>query len=192
MSRALLIGAVLLAGLTGMGQVAPPRQPATRPSPADVVSIILEGTPQQGKRGAIYYSRPHTKAPGTGEVRKIWGGLVPWNQVWRLGANEATLLVTELPLQFGDVTVPAGAHTLWMLPVENGPSKLIINKQIGQSGTDYDEKQDLARIDLKKEDLSGPVDRLTLVATPVQGGGAWTLKICWENAQYSVDFKLKK
>ena len=57
--------------------------------------------------------------------------------------------------------VPAGtAVTLYMLPVENGPSKLVINKQIGQPGTEYDEKLDLGRVDLKKETLSQPVDRL--------------------------------
>ena len=56
----------------------------------------------------------------TGEARKIWGGLVPFGQVWRLGANEATLIVTQQPLDFGGVTIPAGASTLFFLPMEDG------------------------------------------------------------------------
>ena len=80
-----------------------------------------------------------------------------------------------------------------MLPVENGPSKLIINKQIGQSGVNYDEKQDLARVDLTKDQLTKTVDRLIISmqmnpATP----GTGTLKIAWEDTQFSLPFTVKK
>jgi hypothetical protein len=154
---------------------------------------LTEGTNQAGaKRATIFYSRPQIKSP-TGEVRKIWGGLVPWGQTWRLGANSATLLISQSPLQFGDVTIPAGTPvTLYMLPVENGPSKLIINKQLGQTGDQYDEKQDLGRINLKKDALTQPVDRLILAMQMNQGGGEGTLKIAWENTQFSVPFTVKK
>jgi hypothetical protein len=177
-----------------MGQVAPPRAPATAPSPAEAHTVFVEGTYPQpdAKRATIYYSRPAVKS-STGEVRKIWGGLVPWGKVWRLGANQATLLISQSPLQFGEVVVPANtAVTLYMLPEENGNSKLIINKQIGQSGLDYDEKQDLGRVDLKREELNAPVDRLIIAMQVKQGGGGGTLKIAWENSQYSVPFTVKK
>jgi hypothetical protein len=154
---------------------------------------LVEGTNQAGAtRATIFYSRPAIKSP-TGEVRKIWGGLVPWGQTWRLGANAATLLISQSTLQFGDVTIPAVTPvTLYMLPVENGPSKLIINKQIGQTGDQYDEKQDLGRVDLKKDALTQPVDRLILALQMNQGGGSGTLKIAWENTQFSVPFTVKK
>ena len=79
-----------------------------------------------------------------------------------------------------------------MLPVENGASKLIINKKIGQWGTVYDDKQDLARVDLKKEDLTTQIDQFIMAITPKQGGGGGTLKLAWEKTQYSVEFAVKK
>jgi hypothetical protein len=139
----------------------------------------------------IVYGRPYTKDPKTSEPRKIWGGVVPFGKVWRLGADEATLLITQQPIEVGGVTVPAGAYSLYALPAEDGSAKLIVNKQIGQWGTQYDEKQDLARIDLKKEDLDQPVDELTIsLAKDPAGGGV--LKIAWEKTQYSVPYAVKK
>ncbi|HSV13990.1 MAG TPA: DUF2911 domain-containing protein [Tepidisphaeraceae bacterium] len=178
-----------------MAQVAPPRAPTTAPSPAAELTIFSEGTyPQPDvKRTTIYYCRPAIRSP-KGEDRKIWGGLVPWDKVWRLGANQATLLISQSTLQFGDdVTIPANTPvTLYMLPVENGVSKLIINKRIGQSGVDYDEKQDLGRVDLKKDDLTQTVDRLILAMPMNKPGGGGTLQIAWENTMFSVPFTVKK
>src|SRR5262245_9966126 len=90
-------------------QVAPPPAPAAQPSPTQPLTVLTEGTNQQpdAKRATIFYSRPQIKSP-TGEVRKIWGGLVPWGTTWRLGANQATLLISQPTLQFGNVTIPAG------------------------------------------------------------------------------------
>jgi hypothetical protein len=177
-----------------MGQVAPPRAPTTAPSPPEELTIFTEGTYPQpdARRTTIYYCRPAIKGP-TGEVRKIWGGLVPWGKPWRMGANQATLLISQSTLQFGDVVIPAGTPvTLYMLPVENGPSKLIINKQIGQSGIDYDEKQDLGRADMKKDTLTQTVDRLIIAMQMTPGGGGGVLKVAWEDTQYSIPFVVKK
>ncbi len=182
-------------GVGLMGQVAPPRAPATAPSPPEELTIFTEGTyPQPDvRRTTIYYSRPGIKNPTTGEVRKIFGGLVPWDKPWRIGANQATLLISQSTLQFGDITIPANTPvTLYMLPVEKGVSKLIINKQIGQSGIDYDEKQDIGRVDLKKDDLTQTVDRLIIAMEMKAGGGGGTLKIAWENTQFSIAFVVKK
>ena len=176
-----------------IAQVAPPSARPPRPAQPKHSQSLPRGSIQSPtrKRTTIYYSRPAIKSP-TGEVRKIWGGLVPWDKTWRLGANQATLLISQSTLQFGDVTIPAGTPvTLYMLPVENGASKLIINKQIGQSGTEYDEKKDLGRVDLKKESLAQTVDRLLLALQMNEGGGG-TLKIAWEDTQFSVPFTVKK
>ncbi len=164
-----------------------------RASPHDAINVRVGGG-----RGApmvtIYYGRPYSKAPGGGEIRKIWGGLVPWDQVWRLGSDEATTMITQKDLVFGDVTVPAGAYTLCMVPSEKGTSKLIINKAIGQWGIPYTadiQKQELGRVDLTKEpDVDKQVDQLTLALTNANGGSV--LKITWEKSQYSVAFKVKQ
>ena len=164
-------------------------QPKQRTSPHETTSQPIEGC-----RVTVIYGRPYTKAPKTGEVRKIWGGLVPYDQVWRTGADEATTLITQKPLVFGTNTVPAGAYTLWTLPAADGSAKLIINKQIGQWGVgpgSYDEKNDLARIDLVKTALDTPVDQLTIaIAKNPAGGGVF--KMSWENLEYSANFTVQK
>jgi Protein of unknown function (DUF2911) len=156
-----------------------------RISPHETVSGVIDGC-----RVTVTYGRPYTKDPHTGAPRKIWGGLVPYGKVWRLGADEATTLITQKPLVFGDTTVPAGAYTVYMLPQEDG-AKLIINKQLGQWGTQYSEAQDLARIDMKKTALDEPPHELTVaIAKNPDGGGV--LKVMWEDAQYSAAFTVQK
>jgi hypothetical protein len=157
-----------------------------RVSPHETVSAVIDGN-----RITVVYGRPYTKDPKSGEARKIWGGLVPHGKVWRTGADEATTLTTQKPIVFGDTTIPAGAYTLYTLPQEDGSAKLIVNKQLGQWGTQYDEKQDLARIDLKKDALEKPLDQLAIaVAKNPSGGGV--LKIMWEDTQYSAAFTVQK
>jgi hypothetical protein len=160
-----------------------------RVSPHEVVSTRIDGGLVQ-----VIYGRPYTKDPKSGDPRKIWGGLVPFGKVWRTGADEATTLITQKPLMFGDTAVPAGAYTLWTLPAEDGSAKLIINKQIGQWGVGpgtYDENNDLARIDLTKAALDTPVDQLTITVSKNPSGGG-LLKMSWENVQYSTTFTVQK
>jgi hypothetical protein len=178
----------LAAGTLMLGS-APLMAQQARVSPPDVTGGVIDGN-----RVTVYYSRPYTKDPKTGAARKIWGGLVPFGQVWRLGANEATLLVTQQPLQIGGVTIPAGASTLFLLPQQNGPAKLIVNKQIGQWGSQYDEKQDLARIDMQTTTLDKPVDQFTMsvARNPNAAAGGGLLRLMWENMQYSVPFTVQK
>ena len=91
--------------------------------------------------------------------RKIMGQLVPYGKIWRTGANEATGFVTDTDLDIGGTKVPAGKYTLYTLPGESS-WQLVINKQTGQWGTEYDEKQDLARIPLKVGKTSSPVETM--------------------------------
>jgi hypothetical protein len=151
-------------------------------SPHETTSAVIDGN-----RVTLVYGRPYTKDPRTGEPRKIWGGLVPYGKVWRTGADEATLLITQKPIVMGGTTIPAGAYTLFTLPAEDGSAKLIVNKQIGQWGLQYDQSQDLARIDLKKDALEKPVDQFTMAV--VKPG---ELRMMWENTQYSVPFTVQK
>lgn len=157
-----------------------------RVSPHDTISTTIDGG-----RVTVVYGRPYSKDHKTGEVRKIWGGLVPFGKVWRAGADEATTLITQQPLTFGETTIPAGAYTLFVLPEESGQSKLIINKQLGQWGTQYDEKQDLARVDLKQGTLEKPADEFTMALEKNPAGGG-TLKLAWEGLQYTAPFTVKK
>lgn len=183
--------ASLLAGSAALAQTAAPATrptsvPAARPSPAGISSAVIDNN-----RIIVYYSRPFSKSPTSDEIRKIWGTLVPYGQVWRLGANEATHLITPAALTIGGATVPAGTYTLFMLPAENGPSKLIISKKVGQLGTEYDDKQDLARVDMTKSTLPEAANQLTLAITPNPAGGG-TLAVRWENTEFAVPIAVKK
>jgi hypothetical protein len=159
-------------------------QDKPRVSPSDTVNATIDGNEM-----SIVYSRPYTKDPKSGEMRKIWGTLVPYGKVWRMGANEATILTTKKAIEAGGKEIPAGSYSLYMWPDENG-AKLIVNKQTGQWGTKYDEAQDLARIDLKKDSLGTAVDQFTMAIEKNAGGGG-LLKMSWENTQYSLPFKVK-
>jgi len=164
-------------------------QQRPRTSPHETISTVIDGS-----RVTIVYGRPYSKDPRSGETRKIWGTLVPYGRVWRTGADEATLLVTQKPMVIGETTVPAGAYTLWTLPNEDGTAKLIVNKQIGQWGAGpniYDEKQDVVRVELKKDMLEKPVEQFTMAIERNPSGGG-LIKLSWETTQYSVPFTIAK
>jgi Protein of unknown function (DUF2911) len=157
-------------------------------SPHETTSLAIGG--RGGPRVTITYGRPYAKDPKTGEPRKIWGALVPWDKAWRLGSDEATLLLTQAPLVIGDTTIPAGAYTLYMVPSENGPAKLAFSTNLGKWGVPVDETRDLARVDLTKDAVEPAVEQLTLsVENDPAGGGV--LKIVWENTRYSLHFTVK-
>jgi Protein of unknown function (DUF2911) len=160
---------------------------AQRPriSPHDTTSTVIDGN-----RVTLVYGRPYSKDPKSGEIRKIWGGLLPFGKAWRLGADEATTLITQQPIAFGETTIEPGAYTLYMVPGENG-GKLAFNKTVGQWGVPVDEKHDVARVDLKKDTLDPAVDQLGMAVEKGPSGGG-VIKIMWEGAQYSAPFTIKK
>jgi hypothetical protein len=205
---ALLIAAAALVGLSSLGAqpatpapAAPPPKPPqvrmtrqTRTSPHETITAFIN---DRGTAGSvtIVYGRPYIKDPKTGEPRKVWGGVVPFDKVWRAGADEATLLITPQPLVLGGVEIPAGTVTLYVFPAADGSAKLIVNKQIGQWGYGYSkttEANELARIDLKKDSLEKAVEQFTIVVDGDPAGGGEVLKLQWENTQYSVPFTIKK
>lgn len=144
-----------------------------RPSPPATAEVSLAG-----KQIVIKYSRPSMRG------RKIMGGLVPYGQVWRTGANEATELTTPAALRIGSADVPAGKYTLWTLPSESG-WKLIINKQTGQWGTEYDASQDLIRVDMHRTSLIQPVEEF-LISWKKLNDKTADLVIEWETTRVSV------
>jgi hypothetical protein len=157
-----------------------------RTSPHDVISSTFDGE-RFGNRVMLIYGRPYSKDPRGEEIRTIWGGVVPWGERWRLGADEATLMITQRPLMFGSLEVPAGAYSLYMMPVEEGTSQLIINRQIGQWGREpYQENMELGRVDLSRESVDERVDQLTLTLERAETGGL--LRITWENLSFTASF----
>ena len=157
-----------------------------RVSPHQTISARISGN-----RITLTYGRPYTVKPGTTEVRKIWGGLVPYGEPWRLGADEATQLITQKALEIQGKTIPAGAYTLYMIPQENGPSQLAFSTQLGGWGIPVDTDHDLVRVDLDKTPLDKPVDQFTMTVGKGSSGGG-EIKMMWENTQFSVPFTVQK
>jgi len=133
---------------------------------------------------SVNYSRPSMRG------RRIMGELVPWNKVWRTGANQATHLRTTFDMTLGGTPVPRGAYTLWTLPSPTGWT-MIINKQVGQWGTQYDERQDLARFRATTRRLSTPIDTFTVVLHKT-GKASGVLKLMWERTSVEVPFTQEK
>ncbi|MBI4418968.1 MAG: DUF2911 domain-containing protein [Ignavibacteriales bacterium] len=161
--------------LSSISHTSFPQQPIL--SPRDSTEIIIKG-----KKISVNYGRPSMRG------RTIMGGLVPYNKVWRTGANEATAFETETDLEFDGVVLPRGSYTLYTLP-SAGPWKLIINKQTGQWGTVYNPELDFARLPMKKEPLKNPVETLT-ISFRRNGTDGVVLVLEWEYTILSIPFKV--
>jgi len=134
------------------------------------------------KRISIEYGSPSIRG------RKIMGDLVPYNRVWIMGADRATVLKTESNLTIGDVFVPKGQYTLFALPTEK-TWKLIINKQATRPCFLYstdDEKQELGRVDMNLVHLESPVEQHTI--SLIRNGTGGTITLEWETIRASINF----
>lgn len=146
-----------------------------RPSPPAKATCELGG----GKTITVDYSSPRAKG------RKIFGGLVPYGEVWRAGANEATTFVSTSDLMVGGTHVPAGSYTIFTVPNKDKWA-LIINKKTGEWGIPYKyESDELARVDMKVSSTSAAVEDFTIAFDKTAGGCA--LRMEWENTRASVE-----
>jgi hypothetical protein len=131
-----------------------------------------------GKKVLIKYSSPRMHG------RKIMGGLVPFGQVWRTGADSATSMTTEANLEIGSLKIPKGNYTIYTIPQANEWT-LIISKELGQWGTEYHPKLDLGRTKMSVKTLDKPVEAFQLEVKS-QGGNTGLLTMTWEKTQASV------
>jgi hypothetical protein len=137
-------------GMSGEMEMAPAKPGEPLPSPAATANVTVAGGTID-----IKYNTPKMRG------RKIMGELVPYDKVWRTGANPATTVITSVPLKFGDVLVPAGTHTLYTLP-SAGTWQLILNKQTGQWGTVYQQSMDLGRTPMKAKPMTAPQEVMSI------------------------------
>lgn len=132
-------------------------------------------------RLTVDYGRPAKRG------RLIFGGLVPYDQVWRTGANAATQFFVDREVLVGDVRLRPGAYSLWTIPTPQGAT-LIVNSESGQWGTDYHAGNDLAKIPLKVATLDHEVERFTIGFTPVSAT-ATELHFQWDMSDWSVPIR---
>lgn len=195
--RAALLPAALVAAIPAAAGAQQSSQPQLAQSTRASVTATLAGRVIGGRwfAGAagvagpaqirIDYGQPHARG------RRVMGVVVPFDTVWRTGANLATTLTTDVDLVIGDATVPRGVYTLFTLPSEAG-WKLIVNRQTGQWGTDYDPAQDLVRIDLRARTLREPAESLSWFLVPAQDRSPrGVLKIVWGDTELSADWRVR-
>jgi hypothetical protein len=146
-------------------------------SPRDTVRAEINGA-----HLLIDYGRPAVRG------RTIFGGVVPWDTIWRTGANAATQLITDKDLQFGSTLLPAGTYSIFSIP-DKETWVLVINSQHGQWGTDYDKAKDFVRLPLEVKQLDNPVERFTFGIEPQ--GSEGTLYFEWDRTRAELPFAAK-
>ena len=170
--------ALMMITILAVGLVAQEKKPPLSP-PGTATFTFADG-----KTVTIDYSRPSMRG------RKIFGGLVPYGQVWRTGANSATSLKTTADLTIGGANVPAGNYTLYSIPEEKKWT-LIINKETGQWGTEYKQSEDLARVEMKVSKNATPTEQFTISFDQTNANAA-VLKLDWADTTARVDVSVKK
>jgi hypothetical protein len=126
----------------------------------------------------VDYSRPLVRG------RTLLGGIIPYDVVWRTGANAATQFTTSAPITLAGLQLPAGGYTLWTVPRANGV-ELIVNRQTGQWGTSYDRSRDLGRAAMTSETLATPVEQFTISITGADATRG-TLAMEWGSFRWTV------
>jgi len=163
------------------------------PSTTATVEVSLSTPRVQGQQPAppkkirIAYGQPHARG------RTVVGTLAAeMDTVWRLGANTSTTLETDVELDVGGVAVPQGKYSLYAQTSSQGEWKLIINKNTGQWGTEYDKVHDLARIPLKSNTLHQPTESLSITLVPAgDGTPQGDLRIIWGTREFTTTWAVK-
>jgi hypothetical protein len=155
-------------------RLSPPRPQGTEPDPAADRVVKLD------------YGQPHLRG------RALYtDSLVPYDRPWRVGANAATTLSTDVDLVIGGLSVPKGSYVLFALPARTG-WKLIVQKSVGQNA-EYDVANDIGRVDLRRRALSSPIESLTMWLIPsMQPGPArGELRFAWGTEELSTTWSVK-
>ncbi len=147
-------------------------------SPRDSATLRVGGATV-----SVAYGRPSLRGRTA-----VGGVLVPWGQVWRMGANTPTHLRTDRELEIGGARVPPGAYALYTLPNPQGWT-LILNRRLGGSGRDYDPAHDFLRVPISTAPLPTPLEQLTVRMEPTGGSGG-VVRVGWERTELVIPFRV--
>ena len=132
----------------------------------------------------VDYSRPLLRG------RTLLGDVIPYDRVWRTGANAATQFTTSAPIKLAGMLVPAGAYTLWTIPHTDGVD-LVVNKQTGQWGTEYNGSRNLGIVRITTESLSTPVEEFTISILTVTDTRHGTLVMEWGPFRWTAPIEVQ-
>jgi hypothetical protein len=119
--------------------------------------------------------------------RPVWGGLVPYGQVWRMGANDAAHFTTDRRVQLGELQLDPGTYTLFLLPTSDAWT-LVVNRRTGMSGLEYDPSADVGRIPVARQPVERPVELFTLALRPAEAGT--NLYLAWDRFAGTVPIRV--
>jgi len=187
-SRIVLVTAIALgaaatvAAAAGFAGPGPQKDKSQRPSPPAQTECKFGG----GATITVDYSSPRMHG------RKIFGELVPYGEVWRGGANEATTFVTSAGVRIGSLDVPAGSYTLFTIPNNGKPWTLIVSKKTGEWGVPYPgEESDFGRTEMSGSVLPSPVENFTIGFTHKRGDTC-VMHMDWDTTSATVKIRGKK
>lgn len=167
-----LAAVALFAASTGNRQVTQNQR-----SPTAETSMTLDG-----KNVIIEYNAPSARG------REVEGGLIPYGEIYRMGADAATTLTTDTDLLIGDLHVMKGIYTLYLQANQSGPWQLAVNQQTHQWGTVYDQSKDLGRTAMKLTKLGSPVETFKITLT-AHGPSMGELAVEWGHTKATVPIK---
>jgi hypothetical protein len=205
MSRLALVAAIVVAATPLAAQSTPEPPKRIAASSFATVEVHLNSRPigrgwyeedaalTGPARIAITYSQPHARG------RKIIGGLIPTDTVWRFGANIATTIHTDLDISLGNFALPRGDYTLFLLHGANGAWQMIVNSQTTQWGTDRNPAKDIGRVTLTAKEMKDNEESFTMYLVPdspnPRSGYAnlsGLLRIRWGTLDLSVPWTVKQ
>ena len=208
MIRTVLLSAAVtaLASSVRAQSATPATAPVAQPAPAAVDPSLLRAAPSGRARTEVTLNAPRAQGQPAPAPQKIWidygqphargrtvlGGLIPYDTVYRFGANAATAFHTDVDLDIGGTAVPRGDYTLFLLATRTG-ARLIVSRQTGQWGTVYDATRDLARIDVTTRTLAEPVESFTVTLVPTGAENApasGRLVAAWGTTELSVPWRV--
>ena len=112
------------------------------------------------------------------------GNIIPYDRVWRTGANAATQFTISAPITLAGMQVPQGSYTLWTVPHASGV-EIIVNKETGQWGTSYNPAHDLGKAAMKSDTVTTPVEKFTMSIVPA-GASNGALVMEWGPFRWSA------
>ncbi len=131
----------------------------------------------------IDYGRPLARG------RVLVGGIIPYDRVWRTGANAATQFTTTAPIRLAGIQLAAGTYTLWTVPRRDGVD-LIVNGQSRQWGTEYNHARDVGIARIQSSTLSTPVEQFTISVTPTDARRG-TLNFEWGPFRWTAPIEVR-
>lgn len=167
-----LLAAFAVVAAPALGQLATPL-----PSPNATVSQTIGVTKVE-----VVYSRPHVKGPTRKEERVIWGGLVPYDKVWRTGANAVTKITFDGDVMVEGQKLAAGAYGLYTIPGKT--EWTIIFNTVSTGNPDYVAEKDALRVKVKP--VLAEMKELFTIGFPAVTSEGATLALTWEKLRVPV------